>query len=123
MGFFGNVRKNYHSLCHLRRLVGFRWLQGVIDCDVWINSPLQRGGMYVKIFRDLSLILPHDGKESVTRNLFDKLLREQKPDVIFRYWCHRRPLFVACKVPWCANSIYVRGGYGECTVGCQDDQG
>ena len=39
--------------------------------------------MYVKMLRDLSLILPHDGKEPVTRNLFDQLLRDQKPDLFF----------------------------------------
>ena len=37
--------------------------------------------MCVKLLRDLSLILPHDGKEAATRHRFDQLLREQKPEV------------------------------------------
>jgi hypothetical protein len=33
------------------------------------------GGRYcVKLLRDLSLILPHDGKEKKTRERFDQLL-------------------------------------------------
>ena len=37
--------------------------------------------MCVKLLRDLSLILPHDGEEAATRHRFDQLLREQKPEV------------------------------------------
>ena len=39
--------------------------------------------MCVKMLRDLSLILPHDGKEPVTRSLFGQLLNAQKPDIFF----------------------------------------
>ena len=37
--------------------------------------------MFVKLLRDLSLILPNDGKEAATRNRFDQLLLQQKPVV------------------------------------------
>lgn len=37
--------------------------------------------MYVKLLRDLSLILPHDGKEEQTRKVFDRLLCTKKPDI------------------------------------------
>ena len=35
----------------------------------------------MKLLRDLGLILPHDGKEEKTREVFDQLLRAQSPDV------------------------------------------
>lgn len=35
----------------------------------------------MKLLRDLSLILPHDGKEEKTRGRFDQLLRTYTPDV------------------------------------------
>jgi FkbM family methyltransferase len=82
MSLFSFIRKKYHPLFHLRRLAAFRQLQRVIDPDVWIKVPSGgRGGMCVKLLRDLSLILPHDGKEAATRHRFDQLLREQKPEV------------------------------------------
>jgi FkbM family methyltransferase len=80
MSLFSSIRRKYHPLFHLRKLAAFRKLQRAIDPDVWINAP-SGGGMFVKLMRDLSLILPHDGKEAATRHRFDRLLREQKPDV------------------------------------------
>ena len=77
---FSLIRKQYHPLFHLRKLPGFRKLQRAIDPDVWIQEP-SGGVMFVKLLRDLSLILPHDGKEAATRHRFDQLLREQKPEV------------------------------------------
>ena len=44
MNLFSYIRRAYHPIFHLRRLVAFRRLQDMIDFDVWIKSPLQRGG-------------------------------------------------------------------------------
>lgn len=37
--------------------------------------------MYVNLFRDLIMILPHDGNKKYTRNLFDHMLKIHKPDI------------------------------------------
>ena len=79
MSLFSFIRKKYHPLFHLRRLAAFPQLQRVIDHDVWIKVPSGgRGGMCVKLLRDLTLILPHDGKEAATCRwlvmIFRKLL-------------------------------------------------
>jgi hypothetical protein len=62
MNLFSDIRRAYHPIFHLRRLVAYCGLQVMYDFDVWIKSPLREGWMYVKMFRGLSLILPHDGK-------------------------------------------------------------
>lgn len=74
------IRKRYHPLFHLRKLRAFRSLQRLVDFDFWTASGAG-SGMYVKFLRDLSLVLPHDGKEQKTRQLFIKMISELKPDV------------------------------------------
>lgn len=76
------IRKKYHPLFHLRKLRVFRALQSLIDFDFWAASGAG-SGMYVKFLRDLSLVLPHDGKEQKTRQVFTKMISELKPDVFF----------------------------------------
>ncbi|MCS5694241.1 FkbM family methyltransferase [Cyanobium sp. FGCU-6] len=74
------IRKRYHPLFHLRKLRAFRALQRLVDFDFWTASGAG-SGMYVKFLRDLSLVLPHDGKEQKTRQVFIKMISELKPDV------------------------------------------
>jgi FkbM family methyltransferase len=76
------IRKKYHPLFHLRKLRFFRALQSFIDLDFWAASGAG-SGMYVESLRDLSLVLPHDGKEQKTRQVFTKMISELKPDVFF----------------------------------------
>ena len=76
------IRKKYHPLFHLRKLRVFRVLQNSIDFDFWAASGAATG-MYVKFLRDLSLVLPHDGKEQKTRHVFKTILADLKPDVFF----------------------------------------
>lgn len=78
----GFIRKKYHPLFHLRKLRAFRALQSFIDFDFWAASGAG-SGMYVRFLRDLSLVLPHDGKEQKTRQMFTKMISELQPDVFF----------------------------------------
>jgi FkbM family methyltransferase len=80
MGLLSTIRRNYHPLFRLRKLAAFRWLQRKIDPDIYVNAPSGRG-MFVKLLRDLSLLLPHDGKEVETRHRFDQLLHDHPPQV------------------------------------------
>lgn len=82
MKLLSSIRKRFHPLYRLRRLGWFRAIQSNLDPDLWIAMPGGGGGRYcVKLLRDLSLILPHDGKEKKTRERFDQLLSTYTPDV------------------------------------------
>jgi FkbM family methyltransferase len=83
MKLLSSIRKRFHPLYRLRRLSWFRAIQSNLDPDVWIPMPVGGGRYRVKLMRDLSLILPHDGKEEKTRRRFDQLLRIQTPEVFF----------------------------------------
>ena len=76
---FNQIRKRFHPLWRLRKLAWYRSLQDAVDPDVAIRmNGLQ---VYLKLLRDLSLVLPHQGKEVATKKAFSLLLLQHSVDV------------------------------------------
>lgn len=76
------IRNRFHPLWRLRQMSGYRKLQELVDPDVAIR--MQGLKVYMKLLRDLSVILPHQGKENATKDAFSSLLRGGHPfDVFF----------------------------------------
>jgi len=75
------IRRRFHPLWRLRQWAWYRKVQKVVDPDVAIRM----NGLkcYLKLLRDLSLILPHQGKESSTKHAFSSLLGGGSVDVFF----------------------------------------
>lgn len=69
---FNQIRKRFHPLWRLRQWAWYRKLQALVDPDVAIR--MNGFQVYLKLLRDLSLILPHNGKESATKQAFSSLL-------------------------------------------------
>lgn len=76
---FNQIRKRFHPLWRLRQFPWYRSLQSAIDPDVSIR--MHGVKVYLKLFRDLSLILPHHGKEGITKDVFSTLLSQHAIDV------------------------------------------
>ena len=76
---FNEIRKRFHPLWRLRKLAWYRSLQNAVDPDVAIR--MNKFQVYLKLLRDLSLILPHQGKEIATKNAFSLLLLQHPVDV------------------------------------------
>lgn len=69
---FNQIRKRFHPLWRLRQWAWYRTFQDLVDPDLAIRmNGLQ---VYLKLLRDLSLILPHHGKECTTKQAFSSLL-------------------------------------------------
>lgn len=75
------IRAKYHPLWRLRQFEWYRNLQLAVDPDFAIG--LNGCTVYVKLLRDLSLILPHRGQEAVTKSVFSSLLSRYEVDVFF----------------------------------------
>jgi FkbM family methyltransferase len=75
------IRRRFHPLWRLRQLAWYRKLQDLVDPDVAIR--MHGFKVYLKLLRDLSLILPHQGKESATKEAFSSLLGGGGVDVFF----------------------------------------
>jgi FkbM family methyltransferase len=65
------LRMRYHPLWHLRRQRWFRWVQS--HCDVPVCRRLGRVHQYVYLLRDMSQLLPHQGMEQKTADVFARL--------------------------------------------------
>ena len=78
---FHQIRNRFHPLWRLRQLAWYRRLQNLVDPDVAIR--MNGIKVYLKLLRDLSLILPHQGKECATKEAFSSLLRVYSIDVFF----------------------------------------
>jgi FkbM family methyltransferase len=74
------IRRKYHPLFHLRRFAIFREFQRLVDPDVRIKAP-SGGCVFVKLLRDLSLVLSQGDIEKAAHDCFDQLLRHQRPDL------------------------------------------
>ena len=76
------IRKRFHPLWRLRQWAWYRKVQERVDPDVAIRMNGLK--VYLKLLRDLSLILPHQGKENATKEAFALLLGWGHPvDVFF----------------------------------------
>ena len=73
------IRKRFHPLWRLRQWAWYRKVQDLVDPDVAIRMNGLK--VYLKLLRDLSLILPHQGKESATQQAFSSLLGGGAVDV------------------------------------------
>jgi FkbM family methyltransferase len=73
------IRKRFHPLWRLRKLAWYRSLQNMVDLDVAIR--MNGVQVYLKLLRDLSLILPHQGNEIVTKKAFSLMLLQHPVDV------------------------------------------
>ena len=76
-----HIRKRFHPLWRLRQWAWYRKMQDLLDPDVTISMNGLK--VYLKLLRDLSLILPHHGKEAGTKEVFSSLLSAQSVDVFF----------------------------------------
>lgn len=76
------IRNRFHPLWRLRQMAWYRKLQELVDPDIAIR--MYGLNVYMKFLRDLSVILPHQGKENATKDAFSSLLRGGNPfDVFF----------------------------------------
>jgi FkbM family methyltransferase len=75
------IRNRFHPLWRLRQMPWYRKLQDLVDPDVAIRMHGLK--VYLKLLRDLSDILPHQGKESATKEAFSSLLRCGNPVEVF----------------------------------------
>ncbi|MBV2350353.1 FkbM family methyltransferase [Synechococcus sp. HK05] len=69
---FNQIRKRFHPLWRLRQWAWYRKVQDLVDPDVAIR--MNGFKVYLKLLRDLSLILPHQGKERATQQAFSSCL-------------------------------------------------
>ena len=69
---FNQIRRRFHPLWRLRQWAWYRKVQDLVDPDVAIRMNGLK--VYLKLLRDLSLTLPHQGKESATKEAFSSLL-------------------------------------------------
>lgn len=74
-----SVRRSIHPLYHLRKKVWFRCLQKAIDPDIRVKSYGCK--MYIKLVRDLSLVLPNDARECNVHRLFGQAIASHGPDI------------------------------------------
>lgn len=75
------IRNRFHPLWRIRQWGWYRKVQERVDPDVAIRMSGLK--VYLKLLRDLSLILPHQGKENVTKSSFSSLLLGSPVDVFF----------------------------------------
>ena len=75
------IREHFHPLWSLRKNSLFRQFQEKFDPDF---SCLMNGiSVSVKLIRDASVILPHAGKEVVSRRAFTEILKKHQIQLLF----------------------------------------
>jgi FkbM family methyltransferase len=78
---FNFLRQHFHPLWRLRKSSLFRALQDRLDPDFPCSIEGIRAS--VKLLRDASVILPHEGREIESMKAFEKTLKERRIELFF----------------------------------------